>query len=329
MASSSVEKVLVTGGLGMVGSHVCRALVKSGRRPVIYDAGSDSTLIADVADQCDIVQGMLDDLPRLMGVIREHKPTVILHFAAQVGAAVDKYPWAAVNANLVGTTAMFECARLMGIARVVFPSSKMVYGHVQPRHRHPSYEPVPESHPLEPIILYAKLKRASEDVAAHYAKTYGLDIIGFRFGSSFGPGKLGRSKAIPLMGLIESAMFNQPFHMDCGAEQFDDYCYSGEAANGAMAALVSPPRPGEFRVYNIASGELISLAQIVALLKDMYPGWQGSAGPGLDYRKIGTGYYFKMDTSRARDELGFVPKFNFRSAVQDYAAVLAHQIKES
>jgi UDP-glucose 4-epimerase len=325
MTSALNERVLVTGGLGMVGSHVCRALVASGRRPVIYDAGIDTALIADVAAQCDIVQGSTDDLPRLMGAIKDHKASAILHFAAQVGPAVDKFPWTALNSNLVETTAMFECARLMGIERVVFPSSKMVYGHVGERHRHPAYEPVPEAHPLEPIILYAKLKRAAEDMAFHYAQRYGLDIIAFRFGSSFGPGKIGRSKNIPIMALIESAITSEPFHMECGADQSDDYCYSGEAANAAIAALDSPLKPGKFRAYNISSDELISLAQIIALLQDMYPGWKGSAGPGLDYRKIGTGTYFKMDISRAREEIGFRPKFNFKSAVQQYVQLLQLQ----
>ena len=65
------DKVLVTGGLGLVGSYVCRALVASGRRPVIYDSGSDTALVADIAAQCDFVQGNIDDLPRLMGVARD------------------------------------------------------------------------------------------------------------------------------------------------------------------------------------------------------------------------------------------------------------------
>lgn len=315
------DKVLVTGGLGLVGSYVCRALVSSGRRPVIYDSGSDTALVADIAAQCDFVQGNIDDLPRLMGVAREHQPVAILHFAAQVGALVEQFPWSSLNANLLGTTTIFECARLLGIERVVFPSSKMVYGHVAQRHRHPHYDPVPEDHPREPINFYGKLKRACEDVAAHYAGLYGLDIVAFRFGSSFGPGKAGRSNAIPVMGLIEAAIANRPFRLECGADQFDDFSYSGESANAAVAALEAPPHPGAFRVYNISSDELVSLAQIVDLLTELYPGWKGSAGPGLDYRNIGSGYYFKMAIDKARRELGFEPKFDFRSAVRDYAEI--------
>jgi UDP-glucose 4-epimerase len=316
------DRVLVTGGLGMIGSHVCRALVASGRRPVIYDSGSSRNLISDIADRCDVVQGNIDDLPRLMGVAQEYAPKAILHFAARVGPSVEKYPWSSVDTNLLGTIGIFECARLTGIARVVFPSSKMVYGQVAQRHQHPTYEPVPEEHPREPVGLYGKLKRACEDVAAHYAGLYDLDIVAFRFGSSFGPGTVGRSSAIAVMGLIEAAIGNRPYRFERGAEQADDFCYSGEAGNAAVAALDSPAQRGRLRVYNISSGELISLAQIIATLEELYPGWKGTAGPGLDYRNMGTGAYFRMEIEKARNEIGFRPKYDFRSAVLDYAALL-------
>ena len=61
---------------------------------------------------------------------------------------------------------------------------------------------------------------------------------------------------------------------------------------------------------------------MIAVLQEFHPGWKGSAGPGLDYRKTGPGYYFRMDLEQAREQLGFRPKFNFRSAVKDYATLL-------
>jgi len=315
------DVVMVTGGLGLVGSHVSRALVASGRRPLIYDLRPDTAMIPDIASSCTVVQGGLDNLPRLIGAINEHKPTAILHFAAQVGEQVEKQPWSALNANLMGTAAVFEAARLTGIRRVVFPSSKMAYGAVSERHRHPAYEPVPEEHALDPKDLYGKLKHAIEDIAAHYAPLYGMDLTALRFASSFGPGGPGRHKVL-VMRVIESAITGQPLHVDTGAEQADHFCYSAEAANAALAALDAPVQPGRFRAYNIAGDELLSMAQIIEILKEMYPGWQGSVAPGLDYRKIGTGYYYAMDTRRARDELGWKPRFDFRGAVRDYARLM-------
>ena len=315
------DKVVLTGGLGMVGSHVTRALVRSGRRPVVYDAGNDTELVSDVAAQCDRVQGGVEDMPRFIGVLREHRPCAILHFAAQVGPHVERQPWSSLHANLLGTVNMLECARLADVPKVIFPSSKMVYGPVAPRHQHPVYEPVTEDHPREPNNFYGKLKRATEDIAAHYAQLYGLDVIAFRFGSTFGPGKRGRHKAA-VSALIEAAIAGEPLHLAHGAEQSDDLCYCGEAARASLAALQAPPSPGSFRAYNIASGELISLRQIIDVLKSLYPGWDGSAGAGLDYRSMGVGHYFGMDIDKAGKELAYKPQLDFASAVRDYAALL-------
>ena len=250
-----MQKVLVTGGLGVIGSFICRALLVSARQPVIYDMGSDTRLIVDIADHCVIERGDICDLPRLMGVVCEHKPAAIVHFAGQTGPKVEQFPWSSLNANLIGTTTVFECARLAGIQRIVFPSSKTVYGPVAEQHRHPTYSPVPEEHPHAPEKLYSKLKSACEGLADHYAQLYGLDIIALRFGSTFGPGKLSHTgRASPLIGLIEAAIANRPFKIEFGADQCDDLSYSGESANGVIAALDSAACKGKFRAYNISSG---------------------------------------------------------------------------
>ena len=325
-----MNNVLVTGGLGIIGAVLCRSLLATSRQPVIYDLGVDTTLMRDIAADCVIERGNVCDLPRLMGVVLQHKPAAIVHLAGLVGPATERHPWSSIDTNLIGTTTVFEAARLAGIQRIVFPSSRQVYGPVAQRHRHPVYEPVPEEHPREPLILYGKLKRMCEDVADHYARLYGLHIIALRFGSAFGPGGIGldakprdsSGQVSPVQGLIEAAIANRPFRVARGAEQSDDLCYSGESANGLIAALDSAPQPGKFCAYNIASGELISLAGIIAVLESLYPSWKGEAGPGLDYRGLGPGYYFRMAIQKAKAELGFSPRFDFRRAVIDYAETL-------
>lgn len=319
-----MNKVLVTGGLGVVGSMVCRALLAASRQPVIYDLAGNTGLIADIAGDCVIEHGNICDMPRLMGVVSYHKPDGILHLAGQTGPHVEQFPWSSLNSNLMGTATVFECARLAGVQRIVFPTSKTVYGPVAEKHRHPTYEPVPENHPLEPERHYSRLKVACEKLAGHYAPLYGLDIIALRFGSVFGPGKFGmHDKVSPVMGLIEAAMANRPLHFDFGADQRDDLCYTGECANGLIAALDSVAQRGKFRAYNIASGELISLSEMIGVMKELYPRWRCDAGPGLDYRRYGVGYYFEMATQKARDELGFKPLFDFRRAAIDYTETRA------
>ncbi len=318
-----MNKVLVTGGLGIIGAFVCRALLTTSRQPVIYDLGGDTGLIRDIAADCVIERGDVTDLPRLMGVISLHKPAAIVHLASQLGPRVEQFPWSSLNANLIGTTTIFECARLLGIQRIVFPSSRHVYGPVAEKHRHPTYEPVREDHPREPLLFYGKLKRFCEDVADHYARLYDLDIIALRGANAFGPGRFGlHAKVSPVLGLIEAAIAKRSFRIECGAEQRDEFCYSGESANAVIAALDSVVRPGKFRVYNIGSGELISLREMVDVLRDLYPSWSAEVGPGLDYHRLGNGFYFRMASEKAQAEIGFKPLFDFRRAVIDYAETL-------
>ena len=85
------------------------------------------------------------------------------------------------------------------------------------------------------------------------------------------------------------AIANRPFRIEFGADQRDDFCYTGEAANGVIAALGTAAHPGQLRVYNIASGQLISLGEMIAVRKEFYPAWNDEAGPGLDYRRYGVG----------------------------------------
>jgi UDP-glucose 4-epimerase len=317
------EKILVTGGLGMVGACMCRGLVEEGFRPVIFDVSTNTRLIADIADKCEVIQGSVGDLPAMMDAIKRAAPPAIVHLSGLVGPGVEFSPWASLTTNLMGTTNVFEAARLSGVKRVIFPSSKMAYGPVKEEHRAPNYVPVPEDHPLNPPKLYGKIKVACENVAEHYAKLYGMHIIAVRFGSAFAPGKLGRNdKVSPVMAIIEAAAAGKPIRVPKGGEEKDGICYSAESANGIIAALKSPLREGTFRPYNIASDDVISLNEMIKVLQDMFPGWQGEAGPGLDYRGMGSGYYFAMDTTRAKQEIGFRSKYDFRRSAEDYVETL-------
>src|SRR5262249_38203065 len=153
--------------------------------------------IRDIVNDCVIERGDICDLPRLLGIIARYQPSAIAHISGQVGPHVEQLPWSSLNTNLMGAATIFEAARLSGIPRIVFSSAKQVYGILEEKHRHPGYEPVSEDHPRgDPPRFYGKLKRACEDIAEHYARLYGLDIIALRFGSSYGPGKFGRDETV-------------------------------------------------------------------------------------------------------------------------------------
>src|SRR3712207_4471559 len=121
-------RTLVTGGLGAIGAYVVRALVEAGSRPVAYSPRGDTRLIADVVDQVDVVAGDVLDWAQLLRTLRTHGVTHVAHLAALVVPTSQANPLRAVQLNVEGTLHLFEAARILGLERVVYISSKGVLG---------------------------------------------------------------------------------------------------------------------------------------------------------------------------------------------------------
>ena len=103
--------------------------------------------------------------------------------------------------------------------------------------------------------------------------------------------------------VIEAAIANRPYRIEYGAEQCDDLCYLGDSANAFITALDSKVQAGKFRAYNISAGELISLREMIGILKALYPSWNAEAGPGLDYDDTDAGITSEWQPGRPRMSL--------------------------
>jgi UDP-glucose 4-epimerase len=133
--------ILLTGAMGAIGSWVARELVERGHRPLLYDSRADFTLIPDLVDRVDLVVGDLLDLPTLVRTVLEHKVERILHLAAMMPPQAQANPYLGFRVNAEGTLNVLEAARIGGVRRVVYTSSKAVYGRITGGHAHPTYKP--------------------------------------------------------------------------------------------------------------------------------------------------------------------------------------------
>src|SRR5215510_14018268 len=95
-------KVLITGGMGVIGAEATRKFVQEGPRPIIYARRRDESLIADILDKVDIEIGDILDQPRLLDAIKRHNVTHIVHTAAYVSAVSAANPAQSVNVNVMG-----------------------------------------------------------------------------------------------------------------------------------------------------------------------------------------------------------------------------------
>ncbi|ODU03919.1 MAG: UDP-glucose 4-epimerase [Pseudonocardia sp. SCN 72-86] len=313
-------QVLVTGGLGVNGSWVVRGLVEGGHDVVVVDSRDDRSLVPDVTDGLTVEVADVSDSTRVRAVFDRHRPETVVHMAAIIGA--DRDPVAAVQVNVAGTAAICEAAATTGVGRVVYTSSRAAYGALTGPHGHPDYVPVTEDHPRNPVALYDVTKMSCEEIGRWYARNRGIEFMSLRFATIFGPGKLLRHGGFSAYSsMIELPAAGEPVHLAHGGDQRDDAIYVADVADAVLAAALAPGRlPHD--VYNIGTGQTVSMHDLAEAVRDAIPGATIEIGPGLDPMGFGISYYGALDSSRAHAELGWKPRFGIREAVAHYLATL-------
>ncbi len=315
-----MSKYLLIGGNGVIGHFVARRLVGQGHRPIVLSRGGDTTLIADIVNQCELVRADMTDAAAMDNVVRQHDVTHILHLGAALPSVTEVDPMAAIRLNMEGTANVLEAARNNGVRRVVMASTKAVYGEVAGEYRAPTLRPVPESR-ANPATMYGITKYGSEMLGQWYARAHGIEFIALRFGATIGPGKIARhgGSYSRYSVVLEHAMGGKPVVIRNGADAVCDVIFNDEAARGIVAALqVDKPRHG---VYNIATGTGFTLRDYAAAVKRRFP----SADITVDDPKPGSGSGsgdFILDPTLAREDLGFSADANVDNIVAGYVAAM-------
>lgn len=170
--------ILVTGGAGYIGSHVCKALADAGYLPVAYDNLSCGS--KEAVQWGPFEHGDIRDRKRLAAVIEKYRPHAVMHFAAliRVGDSVCD-PAMFYENNVYGTLCLLEEARKASIEKMVFSSTAAVYGI-------PQASFLDENMPLLPINPYGQTKLAAENMIRDFGRAYGLKYAILRYFNAAG-----------------------------------------------------------------------------------------------------------------------------------------------
>jgi UDP-glucose 4-epimerase len=173
-----MERILVTGGAGYIGSHIVRRLVEAGRDVVVLDDLSEGHRAA-VGD-APFVEGNVADREVLDRVFSAGGIRFVVHMAAscQVGESVED-PAKYYGNNLAATLKLLDAARRHGVEGIVFSSTAAVYGE-------PDDVPIREEHPCRPSNPYGETKLAVERALAWYHRAYGLKYAALRYFNAAG-----------------------------------------------------------------------------------------------------------------------------------------------
>jgi len=308
-------RLLVTGGGGFLGAAICGALVARGDTAISFDThfGAGNALESKRHVR---VMGDITDMAALAQVVRAHKPEAVIHCAAIVGVLSSVgSPINIVRINVEGSINVFEAMRLGDIKRCIHISSEEAYGEFRA-------DKIDETHPLEPVLPYGICKAAVEQLGRTYHDLHGLEVINLRTSWVYGPG-LPRDR-IP-RNLVLAALRGRPLHIPSGSETAIDHTFVDDWVPAVLAALDHAEHRHD--VYNISSGQASTVTELAQIVSNLIPGSELSVGPGR-YRhgnQIELVRKGALDISRAREELGWAPRFDIRSGLAAYIDALRQQ----
>ncbi|MGJ3441725.1 NAD-dependent epimerase/dehydratase family protein [Pseudomonas sp. Je.1.5.c] len=255
--------ILITGGAGFIGSHLCDALLDKGYAVRIVDdlsTGKRANLRLD-HPKLELIEGDVADAALVARAASGCRAVVHLAAVASVQASVDD-PVKTHQSNFIGTLNVCEAMRLNGVRRVLFASSAAVYGN------NGEGQSIVEDTPKAPLTPYAVDKLASEQYLDFYRRQHGLEPVVFRFFNIFGPRQ---DPSSPYSGVIsifsERATQGKPITVFGDGEQTRDFLYVGDLVQVMVQALEQ--EQVEEGAVNIGLNQATSLNQLLAALKQV------------------------------------------------------------
>jgi UDP-glucose 4-epimerase len=321
------RKVLVTGGLGFIGSNLVRKLVALGADILIVDAllpgyGGDLFNIDGVGDRVRVEIADLREAAAVNGLVRDR--AIVFNLAGQV-SHIDSMrdPYTDLDINCRSQVTLLEACRHHNPGvKIVFASTRQIYGR-------PASLPVDETHPVRPTDVNGVNKAAGEHYHLVYHHAFGIRACSLRLTNVYGPRQLIRHNRQGFIGwFIRLAIENRAIQIYGDGMQLRDFVYVDDAADAFLAAGASDACDGE--VLNVGGDEPIRHRDLAALIIEL-------AGTGrIEYipwpaekRAIDIGDFY-ADSTRFKRATGWSPAVRLRDGllrtVAFYREHLSHYV---
>jgi UDP-glucose 4-epimerase len=308
--------ILVTGGLGFIGSHTVQALLDQGEGCVLVQRRAPEVPASLAGAQVAVERADITDLPALLDIGTRHKITGIVHLAGSMPwPPSSDQPVEDARKALGGLFNIVEAAQAWGVQRVGVASTIGVYGGVT------AEGPLREDMPLPMTSghVIPAFKKIGELLADHLAGVTGIDIVNYRISAIWGPRGRAADPFFAAPQLVHAAargtapdlsLLRAPVY----AEDSIDLCYVKDC--GQAIALLQLADQLSYRTYNVASGRATSNAEVIAAIKKVIPDAQVELPGG------GTGQRNYLDITRLQQDTGYRPGYDTERAVADYIAWL-------
>ncbi len=314
------RNLLLTGGAGFIGSHVCEALLAEGCEVTVlddyndfYDPALKEGNLAAVANRIEIVRGDLRDQALIERTFASRGFDAVIHLAARAGVRPSiADPRLYFSTNVDGTLNLLEACRTRGIGNFIFASSSSVYG-VNRK------VPFAESDLIERTISpYAATKLAGEQLCSNYSHLFGIRCTCLRFFTVYGPRQ---RPDLAIAKFTRNILDGKPIPQYGDGSTARDYTYIDDIVHGVLAAA-RHTQTSPFEIFNLGGSATNTLSQLIRLLEE-------SLGKKalIEYLPDQPGDVPRTfaDVDKARRLLGYEPSTPLAEGLRKYAAWAARQ----
>ena len=307
------KRILITGGLGFIGSNIAERLVGFGSKVIILDAllpmyGGNLFNIENIKDRIRLVNGDIRDKELISSLVEDID--IIFDLAAQV-SYIDSLsiPYDDLDINCRGHLNIFEaCKEKNRNAKILFSSSRMVYGKI-------TKNPVDEEQQTRPLSLYAAHKLVVERYCQIYHDAYSINTVVFRITNPYGIRQQMKHSKYSILGwFLRLAMEGKTIKIYGDGKQLRDYIYIDDVVNAFL--LAGADKSADCQVYNLGYGRSIAFDEMIKLIVNVvgsgsyeYVDWPGN------YERVETGD-FRTDISKIKRYLGWKPNVSIDDGIR-------------
>ncbi len=251
-------KILVTGGIGFVGSHIVDQLVEQGQQVVVIDNISTGNK-ERIHPETHFYEADIANEQEINEIFAIEKPEVVIHQAAQIQVPISmENPLLDARVNIMGTLNILEASRQHGVRKIIYASSAAVYGS-------PIYLPIDEKHPIQPMGNYGVSKHTPEHYLTIYRELYGLEYTVLRYANVYGVRQEPHGEGGVVSVIVNCLLKDGKFTVFGDGSQTRDYIYVEDVARANLAAIDA----GDGYILNIGTGVSTSLNELIVLFEQI------------------------------------------------------------
>jgi UDP-glucose 4-epimerase len=307
----SGKRVLITGGLGFIGSNLAQACLSLGATVTVYDcldpvSGGNRANVADIRDDLNLLLNDIRDMGSLCTAVPGHD--IVFHCAAYTSHPNSlKEPFVDVDVNCKGTLNLLEALRRFN------PGAKLVHVGTTTQVGPALRNPIDETHPEFPTDIYSANKSVAEKYVLVYGRAYGMRVSVVRLSNTYGPRSCIRNPDLGFMNyFVGLALQGKELRVFGDGGQIRTVVYVDDAVDALLRAAISPRADGN--VYFAAGDERHSVADIAgAITREMGGSVRFVEWPAQrDVLEVGDAV---ISSGRAREDLGWAPRHNLDSGL--------------